>query len=264
MGQGKPGRVTPCGAYAPVNSAGPALGLARVRCQGLEPWCLPVTAAQRPGLWGRPRPRSHPGGTVIPTKNPHQSRRTMRRNNGGSAKPPSSLTHRNTPGGVTLRLTTMGEQKRTVPWEPLRPGALSQPLSGQSCWQWPTAGIAHVSAHPWRGGRGVRVVGGHRTRFTGPLPIVIPGLSAQPHGSTTTKTVTRINGRPSKYILQVRGVWRNRVALFCPYFDYVPESYSFRIGPHPLQVPAFDPRAHRLRGEFHPVGGAHVRLRFLG
>lgn len=61
-----------------------------------------------------------------------------------------------------------GKQKRTVPWEPLRPGALSQPLSGQSCWQWPTAGIAHVRAHPWRGGRGVRVVGGHRTRFTGP------------------------------------------------------------------------------------------------
>lgn len=31
------------------------------------------------------------------------------------------------------------------------------------------------------------VVGGHRTRFTGPLSIVLTGLSAQPHGSTTTK-----------------------------------------------------------------------------
>lgn len=72
--------------------------------RGIEPRTACPYVTLRPATATRPRTalkQVHPDDALASQGyNPHQSRRTMRRNNGGSAKPPSSLAHRNTPGGV--------------------------------------------------------------------------------------------------------------------------------------------------------------------
>lgn len=113
-----------------------------VRCQGLEPWCLPVTAAQRPGLWGRPWTRELPGRNRYPHQKPHQSRRMVRNKNGEFrnsefARRRTCLTETRqawyyTPWGLhnvqrfSLRLATMGVWwAGTAPASPVRYQLLS-------------------------------------------------------------------------------------------------------------------------------------------